>query len=252
MKRKINLFILLCVIILAACSSTSLATTEEDIVETTVVDSTTSTGSADEIGLDTTNTSLAALPILTESNQDLVFGPGQVVLALVEDLPPNSTLSVSMAHETQGILSTAATESDSSGRAVMMHVVRNTPDEEGARPEGQLWFSVHVGSINKEYPFNIAYDKPVPQAQTECTFYPDSPTLGSTVVFWCGGFEPGSYPQYRILVDGEEYLVEMEMAVPVGSDELLIDFFRILPDDPPGIWTVVVGEQEVSFQVTSP
>ncbi|MBC8504724.1 MAG: hypothetical protein ISR58_12245 [Anaerolineales bacterium] len=256
MKSNQILLTLTSIVILAACSVTPNAIDLTQNLETLAAENETTSNQENEtqeytspVDVDST---VATLPILTEANQGLVYGPSQVVLALVEDLPPSATLSVSLVHESQGVLSTAAIESDPSGRAILMHSVRNTPDEEGARPEGQLWFSVHTGSINKEYAFSIAYDKPVPLAPEVCAFYPNSTTLGSTVVFWCGGFEAGATPQYSILVDEEEYLVEMELAVPVGNDGLLIDFFRILPEDPPGVWTVVIDEQEITFPITSP
>ena len=256
MKRNKIILTLSSIFILAACSVTPKAIDLTQNLETLAAENETTSNQENETQEKTSpvdvNSTVATLPILTEANQGLVYGPGQVVLALVEDLPPSASISVSLVHEIQGVLSTAAIESDPSGRAVLMHSVRNTPDEEGARPDGQLRFTVHTGSMNKDYAFSIAYDKPVHLVPEACAFYPNSPTLGSTVVFWCGGFEAGSTPQYSILVDGEEYLVEMELAVPVGSDGLLIDFFRILPDDPPGIWTVAIGEQEITFQVTTP
>jgi len=253
MKSNQILLTITTIFILAACSVTPNAIDLTQNLETLAAENETTSNQENETQENTipvdADSTVATLSILTDANQGLVYGPGQVVLALVEDLPPGASVSVSLVHESEGVLSTAAVESDISGRAVLMHPVRNTPDEEGARPEGQLRFTVHTGTIKNEYAFSIAYDKPVPTAPTACDFYPTSPTQGSTVAFWCGGFGEGSTPQYSILIDGEEYLVEMELAVPVGSDGLLIDFFGILPNDPPGVWTVVIDEQEITFQV---
>jgi len=188
------------------------------------------------------------LPILTAANQGLVYGPGQLVMALAEGLDPTMEYTISLVHGRDGVLGSASTVADSQGGLVLAHAVRMTGDEEGARPAGQLVFSVPEV---REYAFAIDYDKAATPAPAECGVYPEQAHIGGTIVFWCGGFEPGANPKYKLHVNGQEY-GSMELTAPVGSDGLLIDFFATLPGEPVGTWTVEIDGCQVSFQVVSP
>ena len=96
------------------------------------------------------------MPILTDQHQGFVYGPDQLIVVFAEGFQPNESLSVSVVHESQGIIKSDLGQTNPLGQMIIYHYVQETPDDQGAYPNGELSFQVSGDQgTEKSYAFLI-------------------------------------------------------------------------------------------------
>ena len=197
------------------------------------------------------------IPIITETHQGSTYGPDQLVIVFAEGFQPGEVLSVSAIHEIQGIVKSAATETNERGEAVIYHYVQHNPTDEGAYPYGYITFRVRSSTgLIQTYSFNIDYAHAPPFVQMGCGTYPPSPIqIESAFVAWCSGFDKNDYletnyqTEYSISNAGDILLLDN---ADVMADGLVIVSLSTESSDPAGEWNITIGGQSFQVQVVSP
>ena len=130
------------------------------------------------------------LPILTASNQNLVFGPGQVVGAFGRGFEPGEDVAVAIVHETQGVLANKAARADGLGNAQTALYLTRSPDEPGGLPAGRYDLQLAGTLQTLRFSFQVDYAHQPAPASPACSFYPAQPAFDGQLALFCQGLEP--------------------------------------------------------------
>jgi hypothetical protein len=193
------------------------------------------------------------MPVLTESHQGFVYGPGQMVIVFAERFEAGERLSVSAMHESEGMVKSAQAEANVFGQLIIYHWVQESPEAEGAYPPGKIVFWVTGDSgIVKEYAFSLDYGlSPQSSAFSGCGAYPPEPVLGGSFVAWCTGLAPTeSYQTDFAIQSGGEIILEGDQA-DLTADGVGLLLFSSEVSDPLGTWTITIGGQPFDINVIS-
>ena len=193
------------------------------------------------------------LPIITDANQGLVYGPDQVVIVFAEGFHPGESVSVNAMHATEGIVKSASASANGNGEIIIYHYVQHSAGDSDAYPQGEMAFRLRTstGSV-KTYTFHIDYDHAPALAPAGCGSYPVPIQRGSALVIWCGGFVKEDYAGanyqlgYSIAYAGNALL---NAQADVLSDGLVLDWLTTEPGDPAGMWDITIGDQSFQLQV---
>jgi hypothetical protein len=200
-----------------------------------------------------TPTWAGAVPILTKDHQGLTFGPGQLVFVYAEGLGKDQKVSITLSHAEQGQLAQAETTSDFTGHASVKHLVRKSAEAEGARPAGDLTFTLSTGDVSESLTFTIDYQKVFEKPKPAVGISATRVQSGTAVAFWCSGFEEGATITPALTVNGQAATNPADLFElnPAGSDGVVIGLLTVFEQDPKGIWTIQSGLEScrVSFKV---
>ena len=194
------------------------------------------------------------MPVLTDAHQGFVYGPDQLVLVFAEGFQPNENLSVSVVHESQGIIKSDLGQTNPLGQMIIYHYVQETPDDQGAYPNGELSFQVSGDQgTEKSYAFLIDHSIDVqPSPISGCGVYPPPPIeLGDTFVAWCGGLSPDEpYTTFSVSMD-EEVLYYTDEA-DLLSDGIGLIWLQTESSDLEGTWKLSFGQKTYQVNFVSP
>ena len=211
---------------------------------------------AEESSSETTSVSRGvntAIPVITDINQGLIYGPDQLVLVFAEGFQPGETVSVSAMHETEGIVKSISATANNHGQIVLYHYTQYRPEDKGAYPAGKITFRLRTSTgTTKTYSFNVDYEHTPEQTAPGCGSYPVPVTIGDTFAIWCGGFVKADYEEtdwmttYSIAHAGSTLLTAN---ANVMADGLVLDWLTTEPGDPAGMWDITIGDQSFQLQV---
>jgi hypothetical protein len=194
------------------------------------------------------------MPLLTDQHQGFVYGPDQLIVVFAEGFQPNENLSVSVVHESQGIIKSDLGQTNALGQMIIYHYVQETPDDQGAYPNGELSFQVSGDQgTEKSYAFLIDHNLDVqPSPISGCGVYPPPPLqLGHLFVAWCGGLaaeEP--YAPFSVSMEGEELFSRHD--AEVFADGIGLIWLQSESGDPVGTWELAFDQTSFQIQVVSP
>jgi hypothetical protein len=194
------------------------------------------------------------MPVLTDAHQGFVYGPDQLIVVFAEGFQPNESLSVSVVHESDGIIKSDLGQTNPLGQMIIYHYVQETPDDQGAYPNGELSFQVSGDQgTEKSYAFLIDHNLDVqPSPISGCGVYPPPPLqLGHLFVAWCGGLaaeEP--YAPFSISMEGEELFSRHDAGV--FADGIGLIWLQSESGDPAGTWELAFDQTSFQIQVVSP
>jgi len=189
------------------------------------------------------------MPIITEMHQGYTYRPGQVIAVLAEGFEEGDTLVISLIHEDQGQIDTFSVSPVSPRGNIPIYLPVEI-EEAGTYPDGEYTFRVS-GSDGKRktYTFFLDYLNPAETAPFEgCGVYPE-PVLDSIVFVWCTGYDLSAAPlEIRGEVNGEELFTDV--VETIYSDGVTLYVLDIFDDDPAGEWTLEIGQDELTFEVS--
>jgi hypothetical protein len=115
--------------------------------------------------------------ILTDQHHGFVYSPDQLVVVFAEGFQPNENLSVSVVHESDGIIKSDLGQTNLLGQMIIYHDFQETPDDPGACPDGSLSFQVSGDQgTKKSYTFFIDHSIDVQRSPISgCGVYPPPP-----------------------------------------------------------------------------
>lgn len=194
------------------------------------------------------------LPFLTNQRQELVYGPGQTVIAFIQGFHSEEPVFVRLYHENVGLLEARQARTDIQGNLVLHHLVN--PEEQKNFPTGKYWYQVeNAHEEQRNYQFVLDDEKQVarhdPSTTSVLGLYPAEIVPGSIALFWCES-DPGAAPHPVFSVDqGLLHPERIQTALyPAGPDQLLYGTFVVSRDDPAGEWKMQAGDCEYWFRVT--
>ena len=189
------------------------------------------------------------MPIITETHDGFTYHPGQIVIVLAEGFEPGDTLAVTLAHEEQGQIDTFSVSPVSPRGNIPIYLPVEIEDAD-KYPDGAYTFRVSDSDgIQKEHTFSLDYLTLTEPAPFEgCGVYPE-PVLDSIVFVWCSGYETSEAPlDLRGVVNGEELFTDV--VETIYSDGVALYVLDIFADDPAGEWTLEMGQDSFTFDVT--
>jgi len=189
------------------------------------------------------------MPIITETHQGFIYRPGQMVTVLAEGFEEGDTLAVTLVHEDQGQIDTHFVSPVGPRGNIPIYFPVEI-DEAGTYPDGKYALRVSGSDgTRKIYTFSLDYLNPAETAPFEgCSVYPD-PVLDSIVFVWCTGYELSMAPlDIRGLVNGEELF--SDVVDTIYNDGVALYVLDIFADDPGGEWTLEIGQNKFTFDVS--
>lgn len=189
------------------------------------------------------------MPIITEAHQGVTYRPGQVVTVLAEGFKQDDTLVATLIHEDQGQINTFWVSPVSHRGNIPIYFPVEI-EEAGRYPDGKYTFRVSgSGGTRKIYAFSLDFlNEAEPAPFEDCGVYPE-PVLDSIVFVWCTGYEPSNAPLgIRGLVNGDELF--SDVVDTIYSDNVALYVLDIFEDDPAGEWTLEIGQDELTINVT--
>ncbi|MBL6965171.1 MAG: hypothetical protein ISR60_01340 [Anaerolineales bacterium] len=194
-----------------------------------------------------------SMPVITDINQGLIYGPDQLVLVFAEGFQPGETVSVNAMHITEGIIKSISATANNHGQIVLYHYTQYRPEDKGAYPAGEITFRLRTSTgTTKTYSFNVDYEHTPEQTAPGCGSYPIPVTIGDAFAIWCGGFIKADYEEtdwmttYSIAHAGSTLLTAN---ANVMADGLVMDWLNTTPGDPVGMWDITIGDQIFQIQV---
>lgn len=192
-------------------------------------------------------------PFLTAGSTEIVYAPGQTVLALAEGFQPHEALFVRLYSRMHGLLDAFQTRADVRGQFIVARPLSLDKDTEMYTPPGGLWFQVEALSGRQQvFHFRLEKGRTLDAAEAK-GIYPPVAVPGSVVAFWCGGFQPDETLAVKAAVDGREFRpgrIAIE-TYPVASDGLLLGTLVVSLDDPTGEWHIFANHCQLDFSVRS-
>jgi hypothetical protein len=220
--------------------------------DTSPADSSTHAEGVDEIATENPESAFS-IPVLTEVHQGITYAPGQLVIVFAEGFDAGERLSVSAMHESAGMVKSAQAEANSLGQLMIYHWVQESPEAEGAYPDGAITFWVTGESgIVKNYAFALDYNSaPQTAGSSGCGAYPPEPVLGGSFVAWCAGLTPDQTYQTNFSIQSNgNTLLEGEDA-RLAADGVGFLTLSTESGDPAGVWTITIGGQPFDINVIS-
>jgi hypothetical protein len=192
---------------------------------------------------------LLIMPIITEEHQGYTYRPGQMVTVLAEGFDEGDTLVATLIHEDKRQIDTY-TVSPVSNRGNIPIYIPIEIGEADKYPDGEYTLFVSGSDrTRKSYTFSLDYLNPAEPAPFDgCGVYPE-PVLDSIVFVWCTGYEPSAVPlDLRGLINGEELFTDL--VDTIYSDGVALYVLDIFADDPEGEWTLEMGQDVFTINVT--
>lgn len=181
----------------------------------------------------------APLPILTASNQNLTFGPGQVMTAFAQGFQPSEDVAIALIHETQGVVFNKSSRADALGNVQAARRLKRSPDEKDGLPAGNYTYQLTGASQVQKFTFQVDYQFQPALSHQGCGFYPAQVVFEGALAFFCSGLKPDQ--QYTLTTRfGDSHDAILTASDPFG---LLIFPLRLTSETlTPGDWLFSLGE----------
>ena len=181
---------------------------------------------------------IGPVPILTADNQELTFGPGQLVAAFAEGFTPGETVAIALIHDQAGALANKTALADSLGRLLTVRRLKQNASEAEALPEGHYVFELSGAVQTRKLSFFVDYRLPAATFPKACGFYPEQAAFNGYQVFFCGGLSVDA--AYTLL---SKQGTASDQATNTADYSGLAVFPLIQSSDAltPGTWTVTLG-----------
>jgi hypothetical protein len=189
----------------------------------------------------------APLPILTADNQNLTFGPGQVVVAFAQGFQSGEDVAIALIHETQGVVFNKSSRADALGNVQAARRLKRSPDEKDGLPAGNYYTYPLTGAFQvQKFTFQVDYQFQPAFSHKGCGFYPAQAVFEGALAFFCSGLKPNQ--QYTLTTR----LDEKQDAILTASDPFGLLIFPLrLSSEPllPGDWLFSLGETTTQYGV---
>jgi hypothetical protein len=186
----------------------------------------------------TTTTETMPMPILTQNNQDLTFGSGQMIVAFGEGFLPGEAVAISLIHADQGVVLNKSANADSLGYAMAVKRMAKEATNKDALPPGQYTYRLAGSAQTLEFRFRIEYNYQSEPVNKGCGYYPEKAVFNGYQAFWCAGLEPGKPYQLTSRI-GEAVDQVVNTADPFGL--VVYPLTQSSNTLSPGVWTVTLG-----------
>jgi len=132
------------------------------------------------------------LPILSVDNQDLVYGPGQAIIAFAQNFQSGENIAIALIHETQGIVANKSATADALGNVQTGRRLKQTPTEQDGLPAGKYTYRFTGTSQTQTFTFQVDYQHRPSYDYKGCGYFPSKAIFEGALAFFCSGLKPST------------------------------------------------------------
>lgn len=179
------------------------------------------------------------LPILTADTQDMVYGPGQVVIAFAKNYQPGENIAIALIHETQGIVANKSATADALGNVQTGRRLKQTPTEQDGLPAGKYTYRFTGTSQTQTFTFQVDYQHRPYYEYKSCRYFPSKAVFEGALAFFCSGLKPNT--KYTLTTRMDD---KMDAIITASDPFGLVIFPLRLTSKTlsPGDWQFSLGE----------
>lgn len=179
------------------------------------------------------------LPILTTDNQDLIYGPGQAIIAFAQNFQSGENIAIALIHETEGIVANKSATADALGNVQTGRRLKQTPTEQDGLPAGKYTYRFTGASRTQTFTFQVDYQHRPSYDYKGCGYFPSQAVFEGALAFFCSGLKPNT-----------KYILTTKMddkvdAIITASDPFGLVIFPLRLTSKtlsPGDWQFSLGE----------
>lgn len=180
------------------------------------------------------------LSILLVDNQNLTFGPGQIISVYAKGFQPGEDVAVAAIHETQGVVFNKTAKADALGHIQTARRLTKTAQEKGALPAGSYTYQLTGANQVQKFTFQVDYQhQPKANGKSGCGTYPTEAVFEGHLAVFCQGLLPNT--SYTLTAtQGEKYDAVLTTSDPFGQ---IIFPLRLTSETlSPGTWVFSLGK----------